>query len=111
VRTLRTDGMIRNAVCVLNKPLNVLHDVRLRQISANEGAISAFECLVLTIGAVCIVGFCCLFGLANRSIHLLMTATVTVIITSLLVLLFELQYPFRSPEGESLGPAGFVINL
>jgi hypothetical protein len=29
-------------------------------------------------------------------VHLLMTSAVTIIITSTLVLLFELQYPFRS---------------
>jgi hypothetical protein len=76
--------------------LNVLHDVRGQRISANESAISNFEWLVLSLGAICIVCFCWLFGLANQRIHLLMTATVTIVITSLLVLLFELQYPFRS---------------
>jgi hypothetical protein len=33
--------------------------------------------------------------------HLLMTSTVTTIIVSTLVLLFELQYPFRSDVGIS----------
>ena len=76
--------------------LNVLHDVRERRISANSSAISNFEWLVLAIGGVCIVCFCWLFGLANQRVHLLMTATVAIIVTSMLVLLFELQYPFRS---------------
>ena len=95
--TLRPrDYMESNSQTATMQQLNVLHDIRLRRISANEGAISPFEWVVLLVGAVCIIGFCWLFGLANRSIHLLMTATVTAIITSLLVLLFELQYPFRS---------------
>ena len=51
---------------------------------------------MLTLGAVCIISFCWLFGLTNRRIHLLMTATVTILATSVLVLLFELQFPFRS---------------
>jgi hypothetical protein len=50
----------------------------------------------LTIGALCVVGLCWIFGIANAGIHLFMTATVTIIITSALVLLFELQYPFRT---------------
>lgn len=76
--------------------LNLVHDLRLRRIATNERAISSFEWLVLILGGVSVVCFCWLFGLANSFIHLLMTATVTIIITSLLVLLFELQYPFRS---------------
>jgi hypothetical protein len=43
--------------------------------------------------------FCWLFGLRNPYTHLLMTSTVTVVIVSLLALLFELQYPFRSDIG------------
>jgi len=40
--------------------------------------------------------------LRNRRVHLLMTAIVTTMIVSALVLLFELQYPFRSDVG--IGP-------
>ena len=43
-----------------------------------------------------------LFGVHNPATHLLMTATVVTIIMSILVLLFELQYPFRSNVG--IGP-------
>jgi len=32
-------------------------------------------------------------------VHLLMTSTVAILIASMLVLLFELQYPFRSSVG------------
>jgi len=91
-----TNYMQSNSQTATMEQLNVLHDVRERRISANASAISSFEWLVLTIGGVCIVCFCWLFGLANQRVHLLMTATVAIIITSLLVLLFELQYPFRS---------------
>jgi hypothetical protein len=37
-----------------------------------------------------------LFGAKNRRVHLLMTACAAVMVTSVLVLLFELQYPFRT---------------
>ena len=58
---------------------------------------------MLAIGGVCIVCFCWLFGLRNPRTHLLMTSTVVTMIASILVLLFELQYPFRSDVGISSG--------
>jgi len=76
--------------------LGSLHDGRLQRLSENSTGIAGFEWLVLLGGAVCIIGFCWLFGLTNRYVHLIMTSTIAVIIASLLVLLFELQYPYRS---------------
>jgi hypothetical protein len=90
------DLMQSNSQMGTLQQLNVLHDVRLRRISANAEGISAFEWLILSIGGVCVIGFCWLFGIANPRIHLVMTAIVTVLLTSLLVLLFELQFPFRT---------------
>ncbi|HEX3755444.1 MAG TPA: hypothetical protein VHV26_10240, partial [Rhizomicrobium sp.] len=63
--------------------------------------VSWFEWLVLSIEEGCIVCFCWLFGLRNPRTHLLMTSTVVTMIASILVLLFELQYPFRSDIGIS----------
>jgi hypothetical protein len=76
--------------------LSALHDYRYRRISDNRSGLLSFEWLVLVVGAVCIVGFCWLFGVENKSVHLLMTSAVTIIVTATLVLLFELQYPFQS---------------
>lgn len=81
--------------------LVILHDVRQRRLSDNSCGLSSFEWLVLAIGAFCVIGFCWLFGLSNKRIHLLMTSAVTVVTVSTLVLLFELQYPFRSSIGIS----------
>ncbi len=58
--------------------------------------MAPFEWLVLAIGGACIVGFCWLFGLENENVHLMMTSAVTIIMTTTLVLLFELQCPFQS---------------
>jgi hypothetical protein len=85
-----------NAQNATMQQLGVLHDDRLRRLADNASGISWFEWLVLFIGAACIISFCWLFGLENRRVHLLMTSAVTIIIASTLVLLFELQYPFRS---------------
>jgi hypothetical protein len=81
--------------------LGVLHDFRQRRLADNASGIVPFEWLVLLIGAACVVCFCWLFGVTNRKAHLLMTSSVVVIITSLLILLFELQYPFRTSLGIS----------
>ena len=85
-----------NAQNATLQALGQLHDVRQRRLADNAGGISTFEWLVLAIGAVCVVSMCWIFGIASTTVHIFMTATVTIIITAILVLLFELQYPFRS---------------
>jgi hypothetical protein len=85
-----------NSQTVTLTQLGQLHDARLRRLTDNEVEISGFEWVVLFIGAICIICFCWLFGLQNRYVHLLMTSAVAIIITAMLVLLFELQSPFRS---------------
>jgi hypothetical protein len=90
------NAMESNSQNATLQELNVLHDVRQRRLADNASGMSGFEWLVLAIGAVSVVCICWIFGIQNASIHLFMTATVTLIITSMLVLLFELQYPFRT---------------
>jgi hypothetical protein len=85
-----------NAQIITMQLLNVMHDARQRRIAMGHSGLSWFEWLILLSGAVCIVCFCWLFGVTNRRAHMLMTSTVVVIIVSTLVMLFELQYPFRS---------------
>jgi hypothetical protein len=91
-----------NAQSATLAELTTMHDARQQRIAINGIGLSWFEWLILLLGAVCIVCFCWLFGLRNARVHLLMTAMVTAIIVSSLVLLFELQYPFRSDVG--IGP-------
>ena len=88
-----------NAQSATLQQLGVMHDTRQRRLADNGSGISPFEWLVLLIGASCVICFCWLFGLANMRVHLLMTSIVTIIITSTLVLLFELQYPFHAGHG------------
>ncbi|HKD46923.1 MAG TPA: hypothetical protein VKB67_04510 [Rhizomicrobium sp.] len=85
-----------NAQVATLQQLNVLHDGRQRRIAMNESGVSWFEWLVLLIGASCVICFCWLFCLRNPRTQLTMTATVAILIVSILVLLFELQFPFRS---------------
>ncbi|HEY5070845.1 MAG TPA: hypothetical protein VII63_02330 [Caulobacteraceae bacterium] len=94
-----------NAQAATLQQLTVMHDARQRRIAVNGSGVSWFEWLVLLGGAMCITSFCWLFGVGNARVHLLMTSTVVAIIVSALVLLFELQYPFRSDIG--IGPGAW----
>jgi Protein of unknown function (DUF4239) len=85
-----------NAQTATLAQLSALHDYRYRRISDNRSGILSFEWLVLLVGAVCVVAFCWLFGVENKTVHLMMTSAVTVIVVATLVLLFELQFPFQS---------------
>jgi hypothetical protein len=98
-----------NAQNATLQQLGVLHDARQRRIGMNEGGISWFEWLILVCGALCIICFCWLFGGSRPAVHLIMTATVVIMIASTLVLLFELQYPFRSSIG--VGPSAWIEAL
>lgn len=91
-----------NAQVATLQQLDVIHDARQQRIAINGSGVPWFEWLVLLIGAVCIICFCWLFELKNARMQLLMTSTVVTIVVSILVLLFELQYPFRSDVG--IGP-------
>lgn len=91
-----------NAQSVTLGQLTTMHDARQQRIAINMAGVSWFEWLILLIGATCIVCFCWLFGLRNARMQLVMTGTVATIIVCTLVLLFELQYPFRSDVG--IGP-------
>lgn len=82
--------------------LTIIHDARQRRIGVNRDGIAWFEWLVLLIGGACIICFCWIFGLRNERVHLMMTSTVVTITVSIMALLFELQYPFRSDVG--IGP-------
>jgi len=99
--TPRTFGEA-NAQSATLQQLAIVHDGRQQRIGVNLDGISWFEWVVLLIGGLCIICFCWLFGLRNERIHLAMTSTVVAVMVPTMVLLFELQYPFRSDVG--VGP-------
>ncbi len=88
-----------NAQAETLRQLMALHDQRHERLSSNEGALSWFAWTVLFIGAAAVIAFCWLFGVPNPRTHLLMTASVAVIISSMFVLIFELEHPFRGDLG------------
>lgn len=88
-----------NAQVATLQQLTLMHDARQQRIAVNSHGVSAFEWTILTFGAVCIVCFCWLFGVRSGGVQALMTSAVVVIVVATLVMLFELQFPFRSGVG------------
>ncbi|HET9029736.1 MAG TPA: DUF4239 domain-containing protein, partial [Candidatus Aquilonibacter sp.] len=88
-----------NAQAAIVTRTNDLHDARAERLAANERGISGFQWSVLAIGAFVVLAFCYAFSVSNLGSHLLMTGLVTILIAAMFVLLFELQYPFRSRLG------------
>ena len=76
--------------------LNALHDARNRRLASNDEALSWFHWLVLVLGGAVVIGLALLFGIENHQAHFAMTAAAAFMIVLMFVLLFELQYPFRS---------------
>lgn len=90
--------------------LNALHDARQERLAGSDSALTGLQWAVLFIGAIVVVGFCYLFQVESPRAHLFMTGAVAVVIATMMVLIFELQSPFRSPIGISSGAWSAVIS-
>lgn len=86
--------------------LVALHDARLRRLSSNNHGLKWIQWTVLGAGGVIVVAFCYLFGMRNEAAHLAMTSAVTILIVTMIVLIYELQYPFRGDLG--IGPDAWL---
>lgn len=98
-----TDMGSSNTQAIALARLTDLHDQRRHRYQDNASGVSWFQWTVIIMGAVVLVGFCYLFGVENTRVHLLMTAALAITISSMFVLIIELDYPFRgdlsiSPE-------------
>ena len=94
----RNAGQSNAQASIINQ-LNELHDARGRRLAVNAEGVSGFQWLVLWIGAVVVLAFCYVFSVSHLNAHMLMTGSVAILIATMFVLLFELQYPFRSALG------------
>lgn len=84
--------------------LNELDDARGARLLASRRHLPELMWAVLMVGGVLTVGFAYLFGVADRRLHALMVAALAAVIALLLVLVAELDSPFRglaqiSPDG------------
>jgi hypothetical protein len=91
-----------NAQVTILGLLNGLHAQRDQRLEANQSpAVSGFMWAIMLFGACAVVGFCYMFGASHRTTHLVMTGLVSGVVASMLILTFELQYPFRGDLGVS----------
>jgi hypothetical protein len=85
-----------NAQVTILQLLNDVHAQRDQRLESNHSpAVSGFMWAIMLFGSAAVVAFCYMFGASHRGAHLIMTALVAAVIASMLVLTFELQYPFR----------------
>ena len=72
-----------------------LADARRERLLATEEGLPGILWVVLIIGGVFVVGFTYLFGMENNLTHILMVATLALIISLVLFTVAALNYPFR----------------
>ena len=72
-----------------------LADARRERLLLADHGLPAILWVVLTIGAVVVIGFTYLFGLDSTVIHVLMVAALALIIALVLFTVAELDFPFR----------------
>ncbi len=88
-----------NAQAAIIERLNEVHDARGARLASNADGMPAFQWAVLWIGAIVVLAFCYLFSVSHLNAHMLMTGSVSVLIATMFVLIFELQLPFRTDIG------------
>jgi hypothetical protein len=82
-----------------------LADARRDRLLAAEDGLPAILWVVLIIGGTLVVGFTYLFGMENNTTHILMVATLALVISMVLFTVGALNYPFRGDV--SVGPDAF----
>lgn len=89
--------------------VNALSAARRDRLVAMNETIPEPMWIVLIIGGVITVGFCLLFGLPNKIVHVGIVAALAVLITMSLLLVKNMQYPFAGDP--HIGPEAFEIFL
>ncbi len=83
--------------------VQTMADLRRRRIADNTSGVPFVMWMALLVGACTVVGFVCLFGVANFLVHQMMAAATAITIGLAFGLILSLDYPFRgdvsvSPE-------------
>ena len=85
--------------------VNDLSDARGERLLDAEEGLPRILWVVLIVGGVEVVGFTYLFGLESTSVHVLMVASLTLVVALVLFTVAALDYPF---EGDiRIGPEAF----
>jgi Protein of unknown function (DUF4239) len=72
-----------------------LADARGERLLDAEESLPAILWVVLFVGAVDVVGFTYLFGLESTTVHMLMVASLTLVIALVIFTVAALDYPFK----------------
>jgi hypothetical protein len=86
------------------RSLNNLAQYRRMRIFAGNDTVPPVIWLVLLVGGVFTVGYTFFFGMKNLKAQYLITTTLTVMITSILFLIYVLDHPFTGTSRVSLEP-------
>jgi hypothetical protein len=89
--------------------VNNLSAARRDRLVAMNDTIPEPMWIVLIIGGAITVGFCLLFGLQNKAVHVGVVASLAVLITLSLLLLKGMQYPFAGDP--HIGPDALEVFL
>ena len=84
--------------------LNNLAQYRRLRIFAGNDTIPPVIWLVLLVGGLLAVSYTFFFGMKNIKAQYLLTATLTVMISSILLLIYVLDHPFTGASKVSLEP-------
>ena len=85
--------------------VNDLADARGERLLDAEEGLPAILWVVLLVGGVEVVGFTYLFGLESTSVHVLMVASLTLVVALVLFTVAALDYPFKGDI--RIGPDAF----
>ena len=75
--------------------LTAVHAARNERLTDNVSGVNWLEWTVMFLGAAVVIGMGYLFGMTNVRVHRLITAALAIVIASMFVLIFELDYPYR----------------
>lgn len=89
--------------------LNQLYSARERRLTAASGHVANVVWWIIFVGGLITVGYTYLFGMQSFRMHLLMTAGVTASMALVVILIVELDYPFRGTVSVSAEPYQHVL--
>lgn len=84
--------------------LNALLAARMARVDAAAGHVPRMVWWIIVLGGALTVGYTFLFGMPSKIMHLLMTGGVAASLALIIVLIAELDYPFRGDISVSDGP-------
>jgi hypothetical protein len=77
------------------RTLNQLYGARRHRLLAAQGHVPAIAWWVIVLGGMMTIGCTYLFGAERFAMQLILTAAVTAILTLDVILILQLDYPFR----------------